>query len=100
MGEESMRIVQSRIFEKKVRRFRKQEKEVLDEQVRNILKDPRIGQEKRGELRGVFVHKFNIYNTQHLLSYRFKGDDILDLIMIGPHENYYRDLTNYLKTRH
>ncbi|MBW2664380.1 MAG: type II toxin-antitoxin system RelE/ParE family toxin [Deltaproteobacteria bacterium] len=32
---------------------------------------------------------------QYLLSYRFVGAD-LELIMIGPHENYYRDLKNYL----
>jgi mRNA interferase RelE/StbE len=33
-----------------------------------------------------------------LLSYRFIDDD-LELIMIGPHENYYRDLKNYLRAR-
>ncbi|MBA3017880.1 MAG: type II toxin-antitoxin system RelE/ParE family toxin, partial [Desulfobacteraceae bacterium] len=32
------------------------------------------------------------------LSYRFVGAD-LELIMIGPHENYYRDLKNYLEAR-
>ena len=94
-----MRIIQSRTFEKRVRRFRKQEKKVLDQQVRKIAKNPRIGQEKRGELRGVFVHKFKIHATQYLLSYRMVNSDTLELIMIGPHENYYRDLTSYLETR-
>ncbi|MCP4166703.1 MAG: type II toxin-antitoxin system RelE/ParE family toxin [Chloroflexi bacterium] len=99
-----MRIIQSRSFEKRVRRFRKQEKKVLekkvlDQQVKKIAKDPSIGQEKRGELRGVFVHKFKIHATLYLLSYRMADSDTLELIMIGPHENYYRDLTNYLKTR-
>jgi mRNA interferase RelE/StbE len=94
-----MRIIQSRTFEKRIRRFRKQEKAILDRQVRRIAKDPSIGQEKRGELRGVFVHKFKIHATQHLLSYRMADADTLELIMIGPHENYYRDLTTYLKTR-
>lgn len=94
-----MRIIQSRTFEKRVRRFRKQEKAILDEQVRMIAGDPSIGQEKRGELRGVFVHKFKIHATQYLLSYRIADAATLELIMIGPHENYYRDLANYLKTR-
>ncbi|MDP6630796.1 MAG: type II toxin-antitoxin system RelE/ParE family toxin [Kiritimatiellia bacterium] len=93
-----MRIIQSRTFEKRVRRFRKQEKAILDRQVRRIAKNPSIGREKRGELRGVFVHKFKIHATQHLLSYRMADADTLELIMIGPHENYYRDLTTYLKT--
>jgi mRNA interferase RelE/StbE len=94
-----MRIIQSRAFEKRVRHFRKQEKKILDQEVRKIAKDPSLGREKRGELRGVFVHKFKINATQHLLSYRMTGDGILELIMIGPHENYYRDLTTYLNTR-
>ena len=94
-----MRIVQSRTFEKRVRRFRKQEKKTLDQQVRKLAKDPSIGQEKRGELRGVFVHKFKIHATQYLLAYRMADADTLELIMIGPHENYYRELTTYPKTR-
>jgi mRNA interferase RelE/StbE len=93
-----MRIIQSRTFEKRIRRFRKQEKKVLDQHVRKIAKTPWICQEKRGELRGVFVHKFKIHATQYLLSYRMANSDTLELIMIGPHENYYRDLTSYLKT--
>lgn len=35
---------------------------------------------------------------QHLLAYRVQ-DDVLELIVIGPHENYYRDLTDYLRSR-
>ena len=94
-----MRIIQSRTFEKRVRQFAKQEKKVLDQQIRKIVANPEIGQEKRGELRGIFVYKFKIHATQYLLSYRLADADTLELIMIGPHENYYRDLTTYLKTR-
>ena len=94
-----MRIIQSRTFEKRVRSFRKQEKRILDQQVRKIVKNPSVGQEKRGELRGIFVYKFKIHATQYLLSYRVADADTLELIMIGPHENYYRDLTTYLNTR-
>ena len=93
-----MHILQSRAFKKKVRRFQKQEKQILDNQIRKIVEDPAIGQEKKGDLKGVFVHKFKLHATQYLLSYRFVGDN-LELIMIGPHENYYRDLSSYLKNR-
>ncbi len=86
-----MKIFQSRSFERKVKKFSKQEKEILDSEVKNIAENPTIGTEKKGDLRGVFVHKFKIQTIQYLLSYRFVGDD-LELIMIGPHENYYRDL--------
>lgn len=94
-----MRIIQSRSFAKRVQRFRKEEKKILDKRIRAILDNPDIGQEKRGELRGVYVYKFKIHTTQYLLSYRLKDPDILELIMIGPHENYYRDLEKYIKHR-
>jgi len=94
-----MKVLQSRSFAKRAKRFRKQEKQVLDQQVRAILNNPEIGQEKRGELRGVFMHKFKMHATQYLLAYRIKENKILELIMIGPHENYYRDLEKYTKER-
>ncbi len=93
-----MKIIQSRIFEKKVKRFKKREKKTLDQEIRKILKEPDLGDEKKGDLQGVFVHKFKIHSIQYLLSYRVVGDR-LELIMIGPHENYYRDLKTYLKAK-
>ena len=93
-----MKIFQSRSFERKVKKFSKQEKEILDDEVKNIAENPTIGTEKKGDLRGVFIHKFKIQTIQYLLSYRCVGED-LELIMIGPHENYYRDLKSYLKSK-
>ena len=93
-----MKILQSRQFERKVKKFTKQEKKSLDKQILKIADNSAIGSEKKGDLRGVYVHKFKIKHTQYLLSYRF-AEENLELIMIGPHENYYRDLKSYLKSR-
>jgi mRNA-degrading endonuclease RelE of RelBE toxin-antitoxin system len=93
-----MKILQSRSFERKVKKFTKREKNTLDEQIRRIMDNPFIGSEKKGDLRGVYVHKFKLQTVQYLLAYRFVGED-LELVMIGPHENYYRELKSYLKTR-
>ena len=93
-----MKIFQSSSFGKKVKKFKKQEKQELDNAVREIAQNPSIGTEKKGDLRGIFVHKFKISKTEFLLSYRMVGGDI-ELITIGPHENYYRDLKTYLKNR-
>lgn len=91
-----MKILQSRSFERKVKKFSKQDKVILDKQIQIIIEKPSIGEEKKGDLRGVHVHKFKIKTILYLLSYRFMGDN-LELITIGPHQNYYRDLKNYLK---
>lgn len=93
-----MKIYQSRLFEKKVKKMSKGEKDALDREVRNIAENPNIGEEKKGDLRGVFVHKFKLKANLYLLSYRKTGVD-LELVMIGSHENYYRDLKSYLKSR-
>ncbi len=73
-------------------------KDTLDREVKKIAHNPAIGEEKKGDLRGVFIHKFKLKTTQYLPAYRKVGND-LELVMIGPHENYYRDLKQYLKNR-
>jgi mRNA-degrading endonuclease RelE of RelBE toxin-antitoxin system len=93
-----MKIYQSRLFEKKVKKMSKAEKDALDREVRNIAENPNIGEEKKGDLKGVFVHKFKLKTNLYLLAYRKAGTD-LELVMIGSHENYYRDLKSYLKSR-
>lgn len=93
-----MRIYQSSSFAKTVKKFEKNQKSELDSEIKKIIQDPSIGSEKKGDLRGIFVHKFMIQSTLYLLSYRTVGEDV-ELIMIGPHENYYRDLKSYLKRR-
>jgi mRNA-degrading endonuclease RelE of RelBE toxin-antitoxin system len=93
-----MKIYQSRIFEKKVKKMSKAEKDALDREVKNIAENPNVGEEKKGDLKGVFVHKFKLKTNLFLLSYRKIGVD-LELIMIGSHENYYRDLKSYLKSK-
>lgn len=93
-----MRIYQSRTFGNRVKKLSKQEKGLLDGEIRKIAKNPLIGGEKKGDLRGIYVYKFKIRSLQYLLSYRMIKSD-LELIMIGPHENYYRELKGYLKRR-
>ncbi len=93
-----MKIYQSRSFEKKVKQMSKSEKEALDQEVKGITENPAIGEEKKGDLKGIFVHKFKLKTTLHLLAYRKIGDN-LELVMIGPHESYYRDRKQSLKNR-
>jgi mRNA interferase RelE/StbE len=76
----------------------KSEKDVLDREVKRIAEDSSLGEEKKGDLKDVFIHKFKLKTTQYLFAYRKVGGD-LEFVMIGPHENYYRYLKQYLKNR-
>jgi mRNA interferase RelE/StbE len=93
-----MKIYQSASFAKRVKKAPKPEKVALDNEIRRIAENPEIGEEKKGDLKGVFVYKFKLRSTQYLLAYRKIGPDP-ELVMIGPHENYYRDLKRHLKDR-
>lgn len=91
-----MKVIQSRIFERKVKKLSKTQKAQLDEAIRKILINPDAGEQKKGDLKMVFIYKFHIDNTLFLLAYSYTHD-LLELIMLGPHENYYKDLKNYLR---
>lgn len=59
-----MKIYQSRSSEKKIKKMSKSEKNSLDREIKRIAEDPSIGEEKKGDLRSVFVHKFKLTTTQ------------------------------------
>jgi hypothetical protein len=90
-----MKILQSGIFKRKVKRLTVAQKLQLDETIKAIIKQPDIGEQKKGDLRHIHVYKFQISRTKYLIAYCFT-EESLELIMLGPHENYYRDLKKYL----
>ena len=68
----------------------------IDHQVRTILKNPGIGELKKGALKGIRVFKFKYKTQQYLLSYKVKGETLY-LYTIGSHENYYKKLKQFLR---
>ena len=87
-----MRILVTPTFERTVKKLHKQQKAVLDETVQIISKQPDQGETKVGDLAGVKVYKFRMGNLLCLLAYRRLDENTLKLLMVGPHENFYRDL--------
>ena len=68
-----MKIYQSSSFAKKVKKFNKKDKKILDKEIRSIAQDLSIGSEKKGDLRGIFIHKFKIKQKYcHPLGFRLK----------------------------
>ncbi|MBK5914436.1 type II toxin-antitoxin system RelE/ParE family toxin [Rhodocyclus purpureus] len=87
-----MRILVTPTFARAVKKLHQQQKAALDEAVRAIANQPEIGETKVGDLAGVQVYKFRIGNLLYLLAYRVLDETSLKLLMVGPHENFYRDL--------
>ena len=82
-------------FSRVIKKLKKNEKKILDQAVRDIIEDPEIGILKKGNLAGIRVHKFKINKQEQLLAYKESEEEIL-LILLGSHENYYRELGKYL----
>ena len=89
-----MNVVASPQFSKKIKKLHVQDIKKVDSQILKIADNPKVGTEKRGDLSGIFVHKFKLNKQEYLLSYKFDKKSIY-LLTIGSHENYYRNLKKY-----
>lgn len=87
----SIRILQSPLFKRAYKKLQVNQRQVVDTAIRAIVANPRLGDEKKGDLAGVFVYKFQCINQQFLLAYEW---DELQRILhaLGVHENFYRNL--------
>lgn len=93
-------VLQSTRFGKAKKRLHTAELKELDVQVKAIVDDPLVGEAKAGALKDVRVVKFKVHKTQYLLAYQFNEKrNVIELLDLGTHENYYRDLQSYLDDR-
>lgn len=87
-----MRLLVTPTFARAVKKLHPQQKAVLDAAVRAIVEDPGLGEAKLGDLAGVRVFKFRIERQIHLLAYGQPDAETLELLALGSHENFSRDL--------
>ena len=89
-------VLSTNSFDRIAKKLHSKDKQVLDEAVREVVGNPAVGQEKRGDLAEVFVHKFKMNNQETLLAYELHPNktkpDTLVLLALGPHENFYMQL--------
>lgn len=84
-------VKQMPAFKRGYKKLHLNQKCIVDEAIRGIIKNPKIGQEKKGDLAGTFVYKFKIHQQEMLLAYEWKPKERL-LLALGVHENFYRNL--------
>lgn len=62
-----------------------------------IALNPLIGEEKTGDLSGIRVYKFKLFDQQILLAYQIdESKKEVIFAAVGGHENFYRDMKQYL----
>lgn len=89
-------VIASPSFARVAKKLHANDKTVLDQAVKALANDPFLGEEKRGDLAGVCVHKFKLNNQETLLAYELNPDklnpEVLVLLGVGPHENFFTKL--------
>lgn len=93
-------VQQSTRFGKAKRRLSPKGQLALDAEIGKIVNNPLAGEMKVGALKGVRVVKFKLGPLQLLLAYEFNASrNAIELLDVGPHENFYRGLEGYVKER-
>jgi len=87
-----MQILVTPSFERTIKKLHPNQKKALDKAVTAIAVDPELGDEKLGDLDGIYVYKFKLVDKQWLLAYRVISSKKMKLLLLGPHENFYREL--------
>ena len=64
---------------------------VVEDAMRVIIAEPEVGEAKKGDLAGVHIHKFPLDRQEMLLAYEWDPKTRV-LLLLGSHENFYRDL--------
>lgn len=91
MPDHAIQVLQSAAFSRAYKKLHKNQKVDVDAAVEMIVRSPEVGEHKRGDLAGVYVYKFKSQNQLMLLAYEYDPHTRL-LLLLGSHENFYRDL--------
>lgn len=88
-------VFQAPYFKKIVKRLHANQKTDLDSAIKMLMRSPELGEKKKGNLSYLRVYKFKMAKQKTLLGYCFDEEQlILELLALGAHENFYRDLKN------
>ncbi|BCG63611.1 MAG: toxin, ParE family [Methyloprofundus sp.] len=91
-------VYQSRRFEKVLKKLPEPQLKIVEDEIDIIIKEPEIGELKKGDLAHLRVHKFKIDNEQVLLAYSWIANKIeIYLLYLGSHENFYKKMQEQRK---
>ena len=78
-------------FKKAYKKLPRSHQLMVNDAIKAIIQNPEIGDEKRGDLSGVYIYKFKIHHQEFLLAYEWDSMQRL-LLALGVHENFFLNL--------
>jgi hypothetical protein len=100
-----MRTTYKKAFAQFVKKASKPLQLTIEIKVAEVCSNPKLGQQKQGDLQGVFVYKFRFNTQEYLMAYKFDhlaGKTELTWIefcQIGSHENFYTQLKKSIRLK-
>ena len=91
MALKQIQVTQSSAFARGYKKLHERQKQDVDAAVHVIVENPLAGEVKRGDLAGVYVYKFKSQTQLMLIAYEF-DPKTRHLLLLGSHENFYREL--------
>ncbi len=101
MSEEQneLSIYESKRFEKALSKLSEAQLKLVEDEIDKIIACPSTGEQKKGDLAHLRVHKFKLENQQALLGYSWIEQRLeIYLLQFGSHENFYQKVKNQRKT--
>jgi len=86
-----IQVLQTSLFARQKKKLIKNQIIELDKAVKEIITNPNIGEQKKGDLIDIWVYKFRVGKHLYLLAYKWDKESRI-LIALDTHENFYRDL--------
>jgi hypothetical protein len=97
-----MEILQTRRFQRVYKKLHQNQLAEVNDAIQAIIDNPEIGEQKKGDISWLRVHKFQMVKQFTLLGYCVEPEfsEILPagterrltFVDIGSHENFYRDI--------
>ena len=90
-----MKLTQTPTFQRKYKKLHRNQRLIVNTALDEILENPNLGTQKKGDLGTIRVHKKRKGDLEFLIAY-WSNKSSIELIDMGSHENFYRDLRRKL----
>ena len=88
-----LQLLQTPSFKKAFKKLHANQQAEVKEAIRYLMNNPEAGEQKKGDLRFLRVHKFKMVGQLTFLGYAYEQERlVLELLALGSHENLYRDV--------
>lgn len=91
-------VYETRRFAKALDKLHTDVLQLVEDEIEKVIAKPTIGEQKKGDLKHLWVHKFLITEQLYLLGYSWVADElVLYLMALGSHENFYNEQKKHRK---